>query len=164
MFKFPDSKLNINNLVSFCSKIISKNIDYIPNHRQKCLLPLLDQDSYNRIYSNAEIYIVLNEVDSTTVTEKLEVGCIILDAIASADSNIEAFIINNNTPIIRPFEAGVMRDLLHTRIYLIDTSKISGKNIVTMYPEFKIDHLKFTLFLQQFLEEREDDFDYKLDL
>ncbi len=58
-----------------------------------------------------------------------------------------------------------MRDLEMTRIYIIDTSKLSGENIVTEYPrnqEFKLEDLKD--FIQKFLIEKEDDFEYELDL
>ena len=74
IYKYPYNTFNINLAVSFTSKIISQSFDFIPNHRQKCLLPLLTQKVWNKIYEEGKAYIVLSEVDSTTLEEKLEVG------------------------------------------------------------------------------------------
>lgn len=88
----------------------------------------------------------------------------IYEALSNTCKELDAFIINNNTPIERPFESQVLRDMENTKIYYIDTSKFSGKNMVVTYPYDEFTTENITKFVSDILEERENDFSYELDL
>ncbi|CAI2378133.1 unnamed protein product [Moneuplotes crassus] len=170
-FRYNSEEFDLNRVTSFCSKIISKNLDMVPSHKQKCLLPPFTQKDFDEIYEEAGAYIVINEVDSTTLHEKLEIGCLILDAVYSTGAKLSAFFINENTPraeyfsTFPPFKPSVKRDTLNTRVYIIDTSTLNGDRMVRSYPpgkEYTSEGIK--QFIEQFIQDKQDDFDYELDL
>ena len=88
----------------------------------------------------------------------------ILEAINKTGTHIDAFIINHSTAIERPFASTIMRDLENTRIYIIDTSKLSNSRKLKQYPydEFSFD--KIYNFIQSFVDYKKDDMELVLDL